>query len=338
MEQSWKTYAPRLAKGEVEAHVPCIGRKSGVVFDPKNADHPLNVLGFGYYKLTDGPVELQTGGREYVLVPQDGRMEVRIDGTTFKADRTGGPFALDGVSNMCAFYVPRESSFRATGDAEFIAYDAPSSRRMKPVFVPPGHKKYISRGIACWRRDVITIIEPGDISTNLVVGETYSPPGLWSGTPLHVHDKNAPDMGQSDHEEVYFHVMRLRGKDPIGAYGVQLLFDGDLFDGSYLVKDRSAIAIPGGSHPVVASPVTDHIYGWGLGGVEGTLGMWDIPEFKFLKDVQKVIEEVEKEHPKPKMTREEIARRGKAVGLNNHGIEVLTLVLREFGYEVDKKQ
>lgn len=336
MQKTWQEYAPRLAKGEVEAHVSCRNRRSGIVFDPANLDHPLNVLGFGYYRLNEGPVALETGDREYVIVPQAGAFAVTVDGRTFKGERAGGPFARDAETNACAVYVPRDCAFTMTGDAEAIVYSAPSSRKMKPVYLAPGDRAYVSRGIASWRRDVVTLIEPGDISTNLVVGETYSPPGLWSGTPLHVHDCNDPDAGQSDHEEVYFHVMRLRGRDPIGAYGVQLLFDADTFHGTYLVQDRSAIAIPGGSHPVVASPVTDHIYGWGLGGVEGALGMWDIPEFKFLKDVQKVIEAIESEHAKPVLPRAEIERRGREAGLNDHGVEVLILVLREIGYAVPK--
>lgn len=334
MERTWKDYAPRIAKGEVDPHVSCRGRKSGNVFDPDNPDHPLYVLGFDYCNLSEGQVEVETGDREYAIVPQQGVFEVTTNGRSYTGSRDGGHFAKDKESNACAIYIPRDSEFKIKGDAEIIIYSAPSSRKMKPVYLPSGERKYVSRGIASWRRDVVTIIEPGDISTNLVIGETYSPPGLWSGTPLHVHDKFDPDGGQSDHEEVYFHVMRMREKDPIGAYGVQLLFDADTLHGSYLVQDRSAFAIPGGSHPVVASPVTDHLYGWGLAGQEGALGMFDIPEFKFLKRVQEVVEAIEKENPKPKLDTEDVEGKGRALGLNEQQVMILILVLRECGYEV----
>ncbi len=89
--------------------------------------------------------------------------------------------------------------------------------------------KVASRGLWLWRRDVVTLITPQDRSSNLVVGETYSPPGLWSGTPLHQHDKENPNGGESDHEEIYYHRFNWekRPKDQFGPYGVQLLMDRD---------------------------------------------------------------------------------------------------------------
>ena len=110
---------------------------------------------------------------------------------------------------------------------------------------------------------MVTLFTPDDVSTVLVGGETYSPPGLWSGTPLHVHDKNDLANGQSDHEEVYYHLARVND-GPWGAFGVQLLFDDQGLDNAYMIHNRDAFAIPGAAHPVVAGPNSDMLYVWAL--------------------------------------------------------------------------
>ena len=152
----------------------------------------------------------------------------------------------------------------------------------------------VSRGAWVWRRDIVNLISPKDASTNLVVGETYSPPGFWSGTPLHVHDKDNLPAGESDLEEIYYHRMSplKREGDLFGPYAIQLLFDGEMMMKSYLLGDKSIFAIPGGSHPVVASPVAELLYLWGLGGRGSDLAMRDIPEFKYLKAFEEAFHRV----------------------------------------------
>ncbi len=332
MERSMQKYAAKIESGQMQAHVVCPKGTRGMVFDPDDENTPLDVIGFGLYALSSEPVHIETGEREYVLIPQDGTFRVEIEGEdTFEGSREGGHFACPpGTSNASAVYVPRESRFSMTGDGEMLLFSAPSSRRMKPVYIPPGEVKPVSRGSAFWRRDVITLVTPGETSTNIVAGETYSPPGLWSGTPLHVHDKDAPEEGQSDHEEVYYHVMRLKEKDIIGPYGVQLLFDGKRLNKAYIVTDRSAVAIPGGAHPVIAAPVTDHIYAWGLAGKEGPLGMWDLPEFAYLKEVGRIVDELNEKRGTFTVEKSELDEM--AENLPPIGRTVLELVLRELGY------
>ena len=52
----------------------------GIVFDPEDDLAPLQVLGFGVYKLDDESVNGETRNREIVLVPMEGSVSVRIDG------------------------------------------------------------------------------------------------------------------------------------------------------------------------------------------------------------------------------------------------------------------
>jgi 5-deoxy-glucuronate isomerase len=286
-------YGSRIHDGTIDPTRDVNKMGSGLIFDPDEELVPLQVLGFGIYKLDGDSAGASTGDREYVFVPMEGSFTLRVDGQSFTVGREGGPFAAPiGASNASALYVPRDSSYELSGTGEIIYYTAPSSRKMKAVQVKQGEKPNLSRGDLFWRRNVSTLIEPG-VSTNLIIGETYSPPALWSGTPIHIHDVGNEAAGESEHEEVYYHRSRMVGRE-VPNYAVQLLFDGKTMNRAYLCPDRTVVAIPGGSHPVVASPVSDCIYSFGLAGVEGPLGMRDLADFVYLKLIGPLVEELRK--------------------------------------------
>jgi 5-deoxy-D-glucuronate isomerase len=176
-------------------------------------------------------------------------------------------------------------------------FEAPALRQNRPFYLSPNDVEVVSRGEWIWRRDVISLISPKNASSNLIVGETYNPPGFWSGTPIHRHDRDQLLSGESDHEEVYYHRFgwKQAPNDQFGAYGVQLLMDGRGLNKSYIIGDKSAFAIPGGCHPVVAAPVSELLYLWGLAGRGGELAMRDIPEFAHLKPFEEIFRQLEGE-------------------------------------------
>ncbi len=333
MQKTLQDYAERIQRGEIEPIVYYDRTKSGIIFDPEDEKVPLNVLSFGIYQLEQGPLSQQTGNREYVLVPVTAEFRVECGSEIFEGSRAGGPFAtLPSKSNSMAIYVPRDSALKISGKGEIVFFAAPSTGGRKPCFVKSEQVRLESRGRAFWRRDIINLISPDKISTNLIVGETYSPPGLWSGTPPHVHDKDAPQVSQSDHEEVYYHLARHNQGD-WGSYGVQLMFNNIGLNRAYIIKDRTAVAIPGAAHPVVAGPVSDMLYIWGLGGKEGSLGMWDIPEFEFLKDVENALVQVESSRPDLVITEEKLENICDQCNLSKRGVQILRSVLREKGWK-----
>jgi 5-deoxy-glucuronate isomerase len=159
--------------------------------------------------------------------------------------------------------VPRGKRYSFQREGEAVLFTAPAAGDMPLRFIGPGEAAVVSRGAAVWRRDVVTLVNPGETSTNLVVGETYSPPGLCSGTPPHRHDRADPAGGQSDHEELYY--FRIRQYDPEGAPGgVQLLYGAEGLNQAYSLGDRSVMALPGACHPVAAGPASELLYIWGL--------------------------------------------------------------------------
>ena len=235
-----------------------------------------------------------------------------------------------------ALYIPSDARFGIRGSGEIAFFEAPALRENLPFIYPPEEVTVVSRGEWIWRRDVISLISPKNASSNLIVGETYNPPGFWSGTPLHRHDRDQPSSGESDHEEVYYHRFGWKhgADDQFGAYGVQFFMDGKGLNKAYIIGDKSAFAIPGGCHPVVASPVSELLYLWGLAGRGGELAMLDIPEFAYLKRFEEIFKELE---GKPAIrTVTAAALDGLAIkhALTKEQTGLLTTMLREKGFNM----
>lgn len=338
MESTLEKYAGKIERNEVNPHFRYDGQASGLIFDPQQEDVPLEILGFGVYRLDREFTPRETRDKEVVLVPQDGEFEVEVNGTRFSGTRSGGPFAArPGKSNASAVYIPSDARFGLRGTGEIAFFEAPALRKNLPFYLPAEEVTVVSRGEWIWRRDVISLISPKNASSNLIVGETCNPPGFWSGTPLHRHDRDQPSSGESDHEEVYYHRFGWqRGAgDQFGAHGVQLLMDGKNLNKAYIIGDKSAFAIPGGCHPVVASPVSELLYLWGLAGRGGELAMLDIPEFAYLKRFEEIFTELEGKPAIRTLTSIDLDNLAAKYALTKEQKRLLTTMLGEKGFNTD---
>jgi 5-deoxy-D-glucuronate isomerase len=335
MESTVAKYRAKIAAGQISAHIPYNGKTSGPVVDPNDDSIPVDFVGFGAYQLGDGPFDLASGNREMVFIPMEGRFELATGSITFKGSRDGLFTQQPERSNAQAVYIPPGRDVRLRGEGEMICYSAPASSGRPPAQVLADQGEMLRSGAAFWRRDVLVLVSPDKVSKNLTCGETYSPAGHWSGTPLHVHDRDDPQHGQSDHEEIYYHRFRLQSGDPFGPYGIQMLFNGSDLDESYIIRDRSVIAIPGVSHPVVSGPMSDHIYTFGLGGREGSaMMMYDIPEFKFLKTIGEVVATLEDERGSTQVSRAKLQAFGVLAEFTPYQWKLLESILLERGFEV----
>ena len=335
MKETMKKYAERIGRNEINPHVQYDGQTSGLILDPRNEAVPLEILGFGIYRLGSKFITRKTEEKEVILVPQEGEFEVKVNEKKFQGKRSGGVFSLTtGQSNASALYIPCNAKFSLRGNGEIAFFEAPALKEKPEFFLPNEEVKVLSRGNWVWRRDVIPLISPKDASTNLVVGETYNPPGFWSGTPLHQHDGLSDE---SDHEEVYYHRFHLRKKkgDQFGPYGVQMLMDGKRLMKAFVIGDRSIFAIPGGCHPVVASPVSELLYLWGLAGRGGELMMRDIPEFLHLKSFEEIFKELERDGPRKVLSGERVSSFFDTYALTKEQSGLLAVMLREKGYEIE---
>ena len=337
MESTMEKYAEKIERNEVDPIFRYNSWTSGLILNPLLKETPLEILGFGILKLTSEFIFKETGEREMVLVPQEGVFDAEVNGQDFSGERRGGPFALGpGKSNASALYVPSKSRLYIRGEGEVAFFEAPALSRKTPFYRSSAEISVVSRGDWIWRRDVVSLISPADGSSNLIVGETYSPPGFWSGTPLHKHDRDAFPSGESDHEEIYYHRFSWKKKerDEFGPYGVQILMDGERLRKAYLINDKSLVAIPGGCHPVVASPVSELIYLWGLGGRKSEMAMKDVPEFVHLKHFEEIFRVLEGSRGKKKMSQEKLKDLSGPYGLSEEEFTLLKATLVEKGYEI----
>jgi len=338
MESTLKKYAARIERNEVNPHTRYDGKKSGLILDPLREEVPLERLGFGIYQLSSRFIIKETKNKEMVLVPQEGEFEAEVNGKRFSGKRIGGPFSLGaGKSNASTLYIPCNSRLRIRGKGEIVFFEARALNEKPPFYLSNQEIEPVSRGDWVWRRDVTPLISPKNASSNLVIGETYSPPGFWSGTPLHLHDKDQPSSGESGHEEVYYHRFNWKKgtQDQIGPYGVQLLMDGKKLMKAFLIGDRSIFAIPGGSHPVVASPVSELLYVWGLAGRGEALRMRDHPEFAHLKSFEEFFKELEGRRTKKILSRERFKTLCAPYSLTREQKVLLAAMLKEKGYDIE---
>jgi 5-deoxy-glucuronate isomerase len=337
MKDTMEKYAMGIERNEVNPHVRYDGQTSGLILDPHREEVPLEILGFGIYPLDSNAITRETNEKEVVLVPQEGEFEAEVNGRQFIIKRTGGPFSnRPGQSNVSALYIPCNSRFNLRGTGEIAFFEAPALKEKTPFYLSNREAKAVSRGEWIWRRDVVSLISPKDASSNLFVGETYSPPGFWSGTPLHRHDRNQPHSGESDHEEVYYHRFNWRktAEDQFGPYGVQLLMDGRKLMKAFLIEDKSIFAIPGGCHPVVASPISELLYLWGLAGRGNELVMRDIPEFVYLKSFEEIFKKLEEAQAKRTLSKERLKNLCEAYPFTEEQSRLLGMMLKEKGFEI----
>ena len=335
MEKTLEKYRQAIQDNQVNPLAHWDGQESRTIFDPADPAIPLEMLAFGAYQLQQGPFTVDTDQREYILCPIDCEFQVTLADQVFHGARRGGPFATQpSTSNACAIYVGRDQQFKLSGTGELVWFSAPADQARPALFVKPGQEKQVTRGQGLWHREVITLINPDTISSNMTFGETYSPPGLWSGTPLHTHDKEMPEQGESDLEEVYYHVSRLHsGQWP--AYGVQLMFDHQGMDKAFMIHHRDAIAIPGGAHPVVAGPASDMLYVWALAGRPGSeLMMRDVPEFAYLKIVERIVKQLEDQRGPLNISAQQLAKLIASDALQDQQLLVLKQHLAERGINI----
>lgn len=333
MHSTLAAYRRRIADHAVDPVRRWDGRTSAALLDCRDDAVPLSVLSMHAFALDAGPVDIATADREWLVMPVDGRLAVQVADASFDCDRTGGPFAAwPGGCNASAVYLPRNARATLAGRGEAIAFSAPAFDDRPPARVDAAGS-VVGRGSGLWFRDVATLATPGDVTTNLVMGETYSPPGLWSGTPLHVHDRARPDAGQSDHEEIYYHLAPDPSPDAAwGPYGVQLLFDDQGLDQAWMIHHRTAFAIPGAAHPVVAGPNSEMMYVWCLASdASQPLGMADVPEFAWLKRVGAVLDQLAAAGRRSPLSKAEIAGLAAAADLDESQCRVLTFHLAQAG-------
>jgi 5-deoxy-glucuronate isomerase len=225
-------------------------------------------IGLGILTLEAGEsYKTKTYDKEVVLVILSGKANLKVDDV--KYENLGE--RKDVFSGRAtAVYIPRESFYEvieAQGEKlEIAVLSAVAEKKFKPFVVKPEDVVVNHRGVPGYQRDVHDIIvDNGEGRVDrIVVGETFSYPGEWSSYPSHKHDTYNPPE-ETMMEEIYFFKV-----NPPEGFGVQVMYNDDLsLRDAYIIKDKDAVAIPEGYHPVASAPGFAVYYLWVMAGPHG---------------------------------------------------------------------
>jgi len=227
----------------------------------------LESLRFGLLRLWAGEaIQLDSGECEALMVVLEAPTSVRVAaaGRELRLPARRSVFT-EGPSSL---YAPAGSGLELHGPllAGVFQASAPDSGG-EPYLILPHEVDSVRRGQGNFTREVRDILPAARPATRLLAGETLNPPGNWSSSPPHKHDRHAPSR-EARLEEVY--LFRVR---PAQGFGLQHSYHSGGPARTFAVQDLDAVAIPAGYHPVVAAPGYELYYLWCLAG-EGRELRW----------------------------------------------------------------
>jgi 5-deoxy-glucuronate isomerase len=201
-----------------------------------------------------GELTLDTGEREFAVLPLAGSLTVEVDGERFEL--AGRESVFSRVSDWA--YLPLGCRARLAGDAEVALASARAERRFEPAYVPAEAVPVEIRGAAMATRQVVNFMSPDGFARadRLICVEVLTPDGNWSSYPPHKHD-DTPDS-LSNNEEIYYFRVGRTGARGTSADGFALhrtyTADGSI-DATVVVRDGDVFLVPRGYHgPSVAAP------------------------------------------------------------------------------------
>jgi len=211
--------------------------------------------------LADGEVLELEAGPERAAVILSGRVDATA-GDTALGIAGGRGSVFEGPGD--AVYAPAGTPLRlkALNGAVQIAVTATPAdpNGAAPRIIRPDDQRIAEVGQGNWSRTVRTILGPEHQASRLLLGETINPPGNWSSYPPHRHDRKDPPR-EVNLEEVY-----LFRVDPPSGFGVQIRYDENGHEESFLVRNDDVAVIRSGFHPVVAASGYSLYYLWVLAG------------------------------------------------------------------------
>jgi 5-deoxy-glucuronate isomerase len=192
-------------------------------------------------------VDLETRDCETGLVILKGNCDIAIDGKTYK-NLGQRDDVFHGLPT--GIYVPIQKKYTISGiNAEIAICSSKCEKESDFAIISPEAVKVMEVGKDNWKRQVRMIIGPASPSINLLVGETLNPPGNWSGTPAHKHER-VDYPRESLHEELYY----FKTDQPKG-FGIERLYSYERKVNELLyLKENTITFMPWGYHQIVAGP------------------------------------------------------------------------------------
>lgn len=217
-------------------------------------------------------------GRCTATITQDGGSVARHGPVGQRADIFAGPPEM--------VYVPRESAWQIEcleGPLEAVIYAASTDEAADPSHVAAERVRVIDSGASDWRRRVFIGMEEGGPATRMMVGETESPAGNWSGFPPHRHTEDNPPHEVAMEEVYYFQT------DPRDGFVIGGIYQDPAAKAQTaqlgIYRHGEAFIVPRGFHFIAPCPGYRVRYTWALGGRRRGFGAWTAdPELAWLND------------------------------------------------------
>ena len=174
-------------------------------------------------------------------------------------------------------YIPRRCTYTVrclVGPCEAAIYAAPTEQDSTAHHVAGDAVKVNRAGISDWTRDVYIGLGEDSPATMMMVGETDSPPGNWSGFPPHRHSEENPPHERRYEELYYFKFKPATGFAVGGVYQDAMNRPGTAK--LFLVEDSHIFDAPTGYHFISPCPGYRLRYTWALGGPGKKFGAWTV--------------------------------------------------------------
>lgn len=170
-----------------------------------------------------------------------------------------------------ALYAPRGEAGLIVGEEggvrlAVVSAVAAAEHDRNSYVVRPEEVRIEHRGRDSWSRVVHDVVGPDQPADRLIVGETFSIGGVWSGYPPHRHDRDDPP------HEARLDEMFLIQVHPPSGFGVLLRSseDGER-ERAEVVRDGDIIRVAEGYHSFAAAGGHRFYYLWALAGDERVL-------------------------------------------------------------------
>lgn len=204
-------------------------------------------------------VALKSGPEELLVLPLEGSVTVRADGSTY--DIAGRRNVFTALTDY--LFIPRSTAFTliATGPARIALPAAKASKDLSVRYCPVEEVNTGIRGSGVCSRQVNNYALGNELQTShLLVTEVITPGGNWSSYPPHKHDEHTEE--ERELEEIYYYEIAPGGPENTAGFGLQRIYSsGKQIDVCAEVRDRDTVLVPHGYHgPSVAAPGHDMYY------------------------------------------------------------------------------
>jgi 5-deoxy-glucuronate isomerase len=243
---------------------------------------PLQMRGEGgATEMSSWRLYLEAGGRQQYVNPKEETILVLQQGSgTLSAAALNRRVNRNSVftDRASALYLPPGIELTVTAEDTFeaVLVSTPAEKAGEPALVTPDDVIVNKRGKGTYMREVHDILVKDPHAKRLMVGETFNPPGHWSSFPPHKHDGR---NGEPKLEEVYH--FRI---DPAQGFGYQTIYTNDGESVTHQVRDRDAVLLPYGYHPVAAAPGYRLYYLWAMAGEQRALALYEDPAHRWIHE------------------------------------------------------